>query len=299
MIFWSVMPDCWHSATIIQTEGVIMKYLKAKIIIGMIVAVVVIIYILTAADKVLASCIVVAIAVVLFALYKFLKYMFSAYFKSTKESYFKVLFNKNSALRYNVFKKFNKKLNDSKMVVCDVYMPKVDGTVSKADMILLNETGIYVIDTKPYMGRIAGAEQGREWTYTRGGKTENIPNPMIWNKLYMNWLKSYLNKECPNVKLYSYVVYNAGCRIKDITFKNYIGIVATRTSLSKEIAISAARIGTSIAPSEMDLAYDKIKALKDAEFAKTVDEVQGIQETIFYERKKEFNEYDYKNPDLE
>ncbi len=31
MIFWSVMPDCWHSATIIQTEGVIMKYLKAKI----------------------------------------------------------------------------------------------------------------------------------------------------------------------------------------------------------------------------------------------------------------------------
>lgn len=276
-----------------------MKHLKAKITIGLIVAVAVAIYIFASANKVLAAGIVVAIAVVLFALYKFVKYMFSAYFKSTKESYFKVLFNKEHALRYNIFKKFNKKLPGMKMVLCDVYMPKVDGTAAKADMILFNETGVYVIDAKPYIGRVAGAEQGKEWTYTKGGKTENIPNPMIWNKLYMNWLKSYTAKEAPNAKYYSYVVYNAGCKIKDITFKNYIGTVATRTTLSKEIAISVARMGTSLAPSEMDFAFDKLKALKDENTAKGIDDVQGIQETIFYDMKKEVNEYDYKNPDLE
>lgn len=276
-----------------------MKHLKSKITIGLIVAVAVAIYIFASANKVLAAGIVVAIALVLFVIYKFVKYMFSSYFRCTKESYFKVLFNKEHALRYNIFKKFNKRLPGAKKIVCDVYMPKVDGTVAKADMVLFNETGVYVIDAKPYMGRVAGAEQGKEWTYTKGGKTENIPNPMIWNKLYMNWLKSYFAKEAPNAKFYSYVVYNAGCKIKDITFKNYIGTVATRATLAKEISISVARMGTSLAVSEMDLSYDKIKPLVDENVAKNVNEVQGIQETIFYEMKKEVNEYDYKNPDLE
>lgn len=276
-----------------------MKHLKAKITLGLIVAVVVAICIVASTNKILAAGIVVAIAVVLFVLYKLFKYLFSAYFKSTKDSYFKVLFNREHALRYNIFKKFNKKLPGIKKVLCDVYLPKVDGTAAKADMILFNETGVYVIDAKPYVGRVAGAEQGKEWTYTKGGKTQNIPNPLIWNKLYMNWLKSYFAKEAPNAKFYSYVVYNTGCKIKDITFKNYSGIVATRATLSKEIAISVARMGTSLASAEMDLAFDKIVGFKDEDTAKCTKDVQGIQETIFYEMKKEVNEYDYKNPDLE
>lgn len=286
---------------IMKTKGVVMKHLKLKITLGLIVAVAVIIYICVSANKVLAVGVVIAIAVVIFALYKFLKYMFSAYFKGTKVSYFKTLFNKEKSLRYSTFKKINKMVPGAKFVMCDVYMPKVDGTTAKADMILFNETGVYVVDIKPYSGRIAGAEQGREWTYTKNGKTENIPNPMVWNRLYVNWLKSYIAKEAPNAKFFSYVVYSTGCKIKDITYKTYTGTVATAATLTNEMKANIAKtgIGTSMSGSELDFALEKVKMLKDESYAKSITDIQGIQETIFYEMKKEVNEYDYKNPDLE
>ncbi len=274
-----------------------MKNLKTKITLGLVVAVVLGLVIGTSKNPILTSVIVVAAALVLFFLFKFVKYLFSAYFRSTKESYFKVLFNKESALRYFTFKVFNKKLLGPKKVVCDVYMPKVDGSVAKADMVLINEKGIYVIDAKPFSGRMAGNEAGKEWTLTKRGKTENIPNPLIWNKLETKWLKSYIS-ELPNTFYFSYAVYNNTCNIKDITFKSYEGIVATRSMLGKELMRNAAKFGSSLALSEMDTCYDKIKALTNEEYAKGL-EIQGIQETIFYEMAKHVNEYDYKNPDLE
>lgn len=278
--------------------GVVMKNIKSKIMLIMATVVILALVIVFSENKILTAGIIVGILLVIFALFKLGKYLFSAYFRSTKQSYFKVLFNKEASLRYSTFKVFNKKLSGVKKVVCDVYMPKIDGSVSKADMVLLNETGIYVIDVKPYTGRVAGAEQGKEWTYTKGGKTENIPNPLIWNKLQMKWLKSYIS-EFPHTHYFSYVVYKTGCKIKDITFKTYEGTVATRSMLPKEVMRNAAKVGTSLAISEIDVAFDKVKALASADFAANISDVQGIQETIFYENKKEFNEYDYKNPDLE
>ena len=275
-----------------------MKNIKSKIMLIMAIVVILGVVILASENKILTSAIIVGILVAIFALFKLGKYLFSAYFRSTKQSYFKVLFNKEASLRYSTFKVFNKKLNGVKKVVCDVYMPKVDGTVSRADMVLVNETGIYVIDIKPYRGRVAGAEQGKEWTYTKGGKTENIPNPLIWNKLQMKWLKSYIS-EFPHTYYFSYVVYSNGCNIKGITFKTYEGTVATRRMLPKEVMRNAAKVGTSLALSEIDVALEKIKALTSADFAANISDVQGIQETIFYEMKKEVNEYDYKNPNLE
>ncbi len=267
-----------------ERNGSTMKHLKAKITLILVAVIALAIVILTSENKLLVAGIIVAAALIAFALFKLIKYLLSVYYKSTKESYFTVLFNKEKRLRYKVFKCFNKKLNGTKCCICDVYMPKVDGTTAKADMIMINETGIWVIDIKNYSGKMTGNETALTWDYTHGGKTEQIPSPTIWNKLYMKWLKSYI-PECPNVLCFSYVVYGNGCDIKNVKIKTNDAVVATPSTLKKELTIQLARVGTSLAESEISVVYDRFKELTSAEKAQSITNVQGIQETIFYNTK--------------
>lgn len=275
-----------------------MKHLKGKIMLIMLALVVAVILVLTADNKVLMTGIILAVALVALFIFKFLKYTFSAYFKATKEFYLAVLFNKEKSFRYSVFKRFNKKLVGRKHCLCDVYMPRDDGSVAKADMLIFHETGIYVIDAKPYNCKIVGAEPAKEWKKVSGKKETAIPNPMAWNKLERNWLKSYLSKY-PNAYYFSFSIYDRFANIKGVTFKQYDGIVCNLGMLNKEIMRNSAKIGTSLALSEMDDAYQILKELRDPEKAKAIDCVPGIQDTIFYEMEKAVNEYDYKDPNLQ
>ena len=91
--------------------GVVMKNIKSKIMLIMATVIILALVIVFSENKILTAGIIVGILVVIFALFKLGKYLFSGYFRSTKQSYFKVLFNKEASLRYSTFKVFNKKLN--------------------------------------------------------------------------------------------------------------------------------------------------------------------------------------------
>ena len=262
-----------------------MKHLKAKIMLIMAAAIILVVLVLTSENKLLTIGIIVAAALIVFAAIKFIKYLMSAYYKSTKDSYFKVLFNREKSLRYKVFKCFNKKLNGMKRCLCDVYIPRVDGTLAKADLLIINETGVWVVDVKPYSGKMAGGETDQTWDYTHGGKTEQIPNPAIWNKMYMKWFKGYA-VECPNTSYFSYVVYGNGCDIKNVKIKTNDVVVTKVSNLKKEISILLARTGTSLAESEIPVVYDRFKELTEKEKAQNVKNIPGIQETIVYNQKK-------------
>lgn len=261
-----------------------MKHLKSKIMLIIVAVVVVAVLILTAENKLLVSGIIVAALLIAFALFKLIKYLLSAYYKSTKDSYFSVLFNREKSLRYKVFKHFNKKVNGIKRCICDVYIPKADGTTAKADMLIIAETGVWVIDVKNYSGKMKGDELALEWEYTHGSSTEKIPSPTLSNKLYMKWFKAYV-PECPSMLCFSYVVYGNGCKIKDVRIKTNDAVVATPATLKKELTIQLARLGTSLGEAEVSLVYDRFKALTDAEVAKNVTSIPGIQEIISYNTK--------------
>lgn len=258
-----------------------MKHIKGKITLALIAVIAIVVIILTSKNKLLTIGIMVAIALIAFAATKILMYMFSAYYKSTKESYFKVIFNKEKAFKYSIFKCFKKRLSGTVQCICDVYMPKVDGTLAKSDLVILNETGVYVIDIKNCSGKLAGAETGESWDYTDKGQTTQIPNPVIWNKLYMKWLKAYA-KAYPHASYFSFVICKNSCDIKNILIKTRDVVVCKYSMLSKEIKRHLAQIGTSLATSEIADVYSQFKELTSKEKAESIKDVQGIQDTIFY-----------------
>ena len=80
----------------------------------------------------------------------------------------------------------------------DLYIPKPDGGYAQIDVLMIHETGIYVIECKNYTGWIFGSENNLYWYQTlysgkSGVHKESFYNPILQNKSHINALSDYLN----------------------------------------------------------------------------------------------------------
>ena len=80
----------------------------------------------------------------------------------------------------------------------DLYIPKPDGGYAQIDVLMIHETGIYVIECKNYTGWIFGSENNLYWYQTlysgkSGVRKEPFYNPILQNKSHINALSDYLN----------------------------------------------------------------------------------------------------------
>ena len=72
---------------------------------------------------------------------------------------------------YNVLEQ----LEGQKAIISNCYLPLKDSGTTEVDLILIHESGIYVIESKNYSGWIFGSENHKYWTQsllTRFGKTK-------------------------------------------------------------------------------------------------------------------------------
>ena len=79
-------------------------------------------------------------------------------------------------------------------VINDIIIPGENTKTSQIDHILLTGSGIWVIETKNYSGRIYGSEYDYEWTQVLNyGRTKNrFYNPIKQNETHVNNLKNLL-----------------------------------------------------------------------------------------------------------
>ena len=80
----------------------------------------------------------------------------------------------------------------------DLYIPKPDGGYAQIDVLMIHETGIYVIECKNYTGWIFGSENNLYWYQTlysgkSGVRKESFYNPILQNKSHINAVSDYLN----------------------------------------------------------------------------------------------------------
>ena len=78
------------------------------------------------------------------------------------------------------------------------------------DHILINQNGVFVIETKNYSGNIYGTDEQREWTQVLAyGKIKNkIYNPVKQNNTHLYRIRKILPKEFPLVSIVVFVQNN-------------------------------------------------------------------------------------------
>ncbi len=79
---------------------------------------------------------------------------------------------------------------------------------AEIDHILVEERGVFVIETKTYAGTVYGSEEEREWRcVTRGGNVHTFYNPLMQSRKHAEVIRRILPKAVP---VYPLVVFADG-----------------------------------------------------------------------------------------
>lgn len=91
----------------------------------------------------------------------------------------------------------------------DYYTVDQKGNTHQIDHILVNEKGVFVIETKDYSGRIYGSDEQREWTQVLayGKEKHRLYNPVKQNETHVREIKRILGKYC---EVNSVVIFVSG-----------------------------------------------------------------------------------------
>ncbi len=105
--------------------------------------------------------------------------------------------------------KTSEKPGREKYVINNFLIELEEGKTSQTDHVLINENGVFVIETKNYSGRIYGDDNSREWTQVFNyGRTKNhFYSPLKQNAAHAYHISTLLGEDAP---VYSAVVFVKG-----------------------------------------------------------------------------------------
>lgn len=208
------------------------------------------------------------------------QYEKTEYYQQTKNSYFKVRFNKGFLGEFYTYKYLNS-LSGNKRYLFNLYIPKSNGETTELDVVLLHESGIYVFESKNYSGWIFGTETQQYWTQTlpagkRRSQKNQFYNPIMQNKVHIKWLQTFLADQ--TLPFYSYIVFSDRCTLKNITLTSGQHYVVYRHNLLSALQQNAAKAGMQLSPDKIDLLYEMLYPLTQVNEVQKIMHIQNIQE---------------------
>lgn len=158
--------------------------------------------------------------------------------------------------------------------VHDLMVTDDEGRSSQLDHVLVLPSGIYVIETKNYSGRIYGSDKQLQWTQVLAyGRVKNkLYNPVRQNATHIYRLKEKIGKDVP---FYSAIVFVKG-NVQYITAEG----VYTPRGLVKFLKSSAETVLT---PERMEEIYNLLCEIKDNKVTSNsehIHEIEQMQENI-------------------
>ncbi|MDW7656802.1 MAG: NERD domain-containing protein [Bacillota bacterium] len=111
------------------------------------------------------------------------------------------------------------------------YLP-IENGFTEIDLLLIHETGLYVVESKNYSGWIFGDEKQKEWTQIlAGGKQKNrFFNPVWQNAGHIKALREYF-REYQDIPMFSLIVFSERCELKKVTFHSEEVFIIKRNQL--------------------------------------------------------------------
>ena len=188
-------------------------------------------------------------------------YKRSAYYRATGNSYRSVM---GDTGRYGEYLTGKELAGLGGRVFYNVYIPKREGT-TEADIVMVHPSGVYVIESKNYSGRIYGGVEQPYWTQVlprgkgRRAEKERFFNPIMQNDLHVKYLKRYLGGDIP---VYSYIVFSERCDLDRLMIDDDTVRLMKRSSLAREIKRNISREGARLDEETLGKIAEKLGACK-------------------------------------
>lgn len=160
--------------------------------------------------------VIVLMTLTIILLPSYLKFRDTTYEKASGNGFFETFSSKGNWGEFKIYANLEK-LKIKKHLMTNLYIPTEKGHTTEVDMIMINQRGIFVFESKNYSGWIFGAENRKQWMQTfKNGVKNQFFNPIWQNKGHAKALMSVSGLE-KEVFYYSYIVFGDDCTLKDIT----------------------------------------------------------------------------------
>lgn len=123
------------------------------------------------------------------------------------------------------------KISGQKTFIHNCYVPTAEG-FTEIDLMMIHETGLYVIESKNYNGWIFGTEKQKNWTQVMpGGRNKfKFYNPIWQNAGHVKALQAHLT-EYTDLPVFSYIVFSQRCQLKKVPTNMDHAVVVRRPDL--------------------------------------------------------------------
>ena len=149
-------------------------------------------------------------------------------------------------------------LGDAHKLLTNIYLPKVNGTTTEIDLIMISATGIYVFESKNFSGWIFGDENSKYWKQIfRGGRHYQFYNPIWQNKKHISVLKQHLG--LGDEVFRSYIVFSERCVLKKMSVYSPEVKVMNRDELACEIVEDMTQRPEIFTPLEIEQIYGELR----------------------------------------
>lgn len=221
--------------------------------------------------------IILIIGVIIFYV-KQQNYMNSTYRKLTNHNMFTVMFNKGRNGEYLTSRIIDKHALKSHKQLVNVYVPKRNSTeMTELDLIYIDRTGVYVIESKNYSGWIFGNEAQQNWTQTMPNKKKfKFYNPIRQNATHIRALQHFLG--LPNEALHSVIVFSERCQLKAIEVTSQNVHVLKREDVRRFINKQKQSAKQIFTQSEIETMYKKLLPQMQVSEAVKKQHIQTIQQ---------------------
>jgi hypothetical protein len=184
----------------------------------------------------------------------YLKYKKSSYKNYSNSSWLKIVTDTGLLGEFLIFYKLEKKFPKAK-ILPNVYIQKENDETTEIDLLMINEKGIYVFESKNYGGWIYGNGKRKNWTQTFGkGKKNKFYNPVWQNYGHIKALIEYLDLSEEMFK--SIIVFSKRCTLKKISEIDDNVLVLRRPHLIRNIKKINKVSGDNLTNYEINNIYD-------------------------------------------
>ncbi|WP_084505091.1 nuclease-related domain-containing protein [Acetobacterium malicum] len=201
------------------------------------------------------------------------------YAKASGYSQKDTLNNKGNRGEYLSFQEL-KKLEGDHRVLVNLYLPKSNGETTEIDLLLLSETGIYVIESKNYSGWIYGDEKNKYWTQVLNSKSKKqFFNPIWQNKTHIKALKEVTKIQDDNFYV-SYIVFGDTCTLKMVNTTSKDMKLLYLCEVVRELKSATANRMKVMTSVQVDELYLKLQAYSRANEETKNAHIQAINKKV-------------------
>lgn len=153
---------------------------------------------------------IVLFTVIIILLPSYLKFIETTYEKASGNGFFETFSNKGNWGEFKIYAKLES-IKIKKHLMTNLYIPTEKGHTTEVDLIMINQRGIFVFESKNYSGWIFGAENRKQWMQTfKNGIKNQFFNPIWQNKGHVKALMTASGLE-DEAYYYSYIVFGDDC----------------------------------------------------------------------------------------